>query len=87
MIWGVQKAIEQQYKNFSEKSIALIEVAIIIDSLPLAKSFSSKLYPILCINKTLKHKNNIVLIGAYHGNQKPRDFNVFFSEFAKEVID
>jgi len=43
--------------------------------------------PISCINKSLKHKNNIVLVGAHHDNEKPRDFNVFLSEFVKEVID
>jgi len=84
---GIQKAIEQQYKSFNEKLLAIIEVAINIDGLALSKSSSSELYPILCINKSLEHKNNIVLIGAYHGSEKPRNFNNFLSDFVKEVID
>lgn len=75
---GVQKTIEQQYKNFSKKPVALIEVAINIDRLFLAKSSSSELYPILCINKSVKHKNNIMLVGAYHGNQSLAILTFFF---------
>jgi len=43
-------------------------------------------YPISCINKSLKHKNNIVLVGAHHDNEKPRDFNVFSDIFNRELL-
>lgn len=49
---GIQNAIEQQYKSFSEKPALIIEVAINISGLPLAKNSSSELFPILCINKS-----------------------------------
>lgn len=52
-----------------------IEVFINIDGLPLAKSSSSQVYPILC--SLIVNVNVVDMIGIYHGYDKPKDPNIF----------
>lgn len=57
-----------------------------IDGLPISKSSSSQLYPILCIINYVRATNNIFVIGIYHGYDKPSNFNVFLEDFVNESI-
>ncbi|EFN76345.1 hypothetical protein EAI_06447, partial [Harpegnathos saltator] len=59
-----------------------IELLINIDGLPIAKSSSSQLYPILCSIFSISH---VEIIGVYHGNAKPRDANVFLTDLVNDI--
>ena len=64
-------------------SIETIEIDIGVDGLPLFKSSSQALWPILgavCHNKEIKP----FLIGAYLGNKKPEKVQEYLDEFIKE---
>lgn len=84
---GIQQGLESHYKKFNEKpaSTDAIEIGINIDGLPLSKSSSSQVYPILGINNKCNFNSPVFLIGIYHGYEKPHDFNIFLSEFVKEA--
>ncbi|XP_066588102.1 uncharacterized protein [Prorops nasuta] len=84
---GIQHTLEEQYKLSKMKPHGIIEVAVNIDGLPLTKSSSSQLYPILIINLSLKSNKNVYLVGLYHGYEKPSDFNNFLREFVRESIE
>ncbi len=64
-----------------------VEIAVNIDGLPLSKSSGSQVYPILGLILGLK-KNimNVVLLGIYHGYQKPSDPNLFLEDFVNECV-
>lgn len=54
------------------------------DRLPLEKSSSNQVYPILCsfvINPTI-----VEAIGIYQGLEKPKDANAFLEDFVSESI-
>lgn len=55
-----------------------------IDGLPLAKSSSSQLWPILGYLRPLKNK--VFPIGIYWDYEKPKDSNEFLREFVNEII-
>lgn len=61
-----------------------ISLSINVDGLPLAKSSTSVLWPIL---GCLIDYSIVFLIGAYHGNCKPNDAAVFLNDFVIEAID
>lgn len=60
-----------------------IELLINIDGLPLTKSSNNSLWPILCSDTCIK---KVYLIGAYQGNEKLNDSNLFLSKFVEEII-
>ncbi|KAJ8966529.1 hypothetical protein NQ317_007175 [Molorchus minor] len=62
----------------------MLELDINIDGLPLSKSSSSQVYPILC---KLKATRCVDMIGIYHGYEKPSDANNFLEPFVLELID
>ncbi|EFN71874.1 hypothetical protein EAG_07199, partial [Camponotus floridanus] len=61
-----------------------INLGINIDGLPLSKSSTSSLWPILgCV---LPYKE-IFIIGAYYGPKKPTNCNEFLQDFVEEMIE
>jgi len=86
--FGLDKGINNILKNISYSDIPdTINVGINIDGLPLSKSSSSQVYPILClINNVDVLFSNIFCVGIYHGYEKPSDFNLFLEEFVDEAI-
>ncbi|CAH0563111.1 unnamed protein product [Brassicogethes aeneus] len=82
---GIQNSIENLYKN-EKPSEEIIVIGINIDGLPLAKSSSSQVYPILGVIN-FKGEKNVFLIGIYHGYEKPKDFNEFLLDFVHEATD
>ncbi|VEN58351.1 unnamed protein product [Callosobruchus maculatus] len=59
-----------------------IELNINIDGLPISKSSSSQVYPILC---SISGTSIVEMIGIYYGVQKPQDPNLFLETFISEV--
>lgn len=86
--FGLDSSINNMLKNINYSDMPdTINVAINIDGLPLSKSSSSQVYPILClINNINVLLSNICCVGIYHGYDKPSDFNVFLKDFVDEAI-
>lgn len=62
----------------------IIKLAIGIDGLPLTKSSSSQLWPILAYIQP--HHKHVFPIGIYHGCQKPKYSNDFLKYLISEII-
>lgn len=67
----------------SRDDIDLIEVQISIDGLPISKSSTSQLWPIL--GSVLPSLNDIFIIGCYFGSKKPHNCNEFLHDFVDEA--
>jgi len=86
--FGLHTGNNNMLKNINYSDIPdTINVPINIDGLPLSKSSSNQVYPILClINNVDVLLSNIFCVGIYHGYEKPSDFNEFLKEFVDESI-
>lgn len=83
---GINNGLNSMFKHIDLIHVPdIIEVGINIDGLPLFKSSSDQLYPILCLVNNVKIKPNVFSIGIYHGLEKPKDFNDFLSDFVEEA--
>ncbi|CAI6373398.1 unnamed protein product [Macrosiphum euphorbiae] len=80
--FGLGLALKQHFKYSPIDNIEVIKVVIGIDGLPLAKSSSSQLWPILGYVRPLKNK--VFPIGIYWGYEKPKDSNEFLRKFVDE---
>lgn len=86
--FGIEKGLNNLFKDVKNTNIPdIIEVAINIDGLPISKSSSSQLYPIICIITNVKIIPSIFCIGIFHGYDKPSDFNIFLEDFVNEAIN
>lgn len=81
---GLKNAVISLKKLNLNNEFQTAELAINIDGLPLSKSSTSSLWPILV---SVIPYNEVFIIGAYHGNTKPIDANDFLKEFVCEVKD
>lgn len=81
--FGLKRAIESILNNpkFNRDSVNLI---INIDGLPISKSSTEALWPIMCSDFSVK---NVYLVGVYHGFKHPQDSNEFLQEFTDEISD
>jgi len=60
----------------------ILRIFINIDGLPIAKSGNASLWPILCSNSVTKL---VYIVGAYYGEAKPANNNVFLQKFVDEA--
>lgn len=84
--FGIRTCINNLYvqsSHYSEETTTL-ELIINIDGLPLSKSSSSQVYPILC---RLSEDKIVDMIGIYHGYEKPKEANCFLQEFVDDAVD
>ncbi|XP_036142932.1 uncharacterized protein LOC118645614 [Monomorium pharaonis] len=84
--FGVRVALEKYINKYNHRfhNAHSINLGINIDGLPLSKSSTSSLWPILgCV---LPYKE-IFIIGAYYGSKKPENCNEFLQDFVEEMID
>jgi len=82
--FGLSNCIKQLLLRYSVKHLQCVKVNINIDGLPLFKSSSSQVYPILC--NLVENYNEVNIVGIYYGNEKPADANVFLKVFTDEAI-
>lgn len=90
--YGVEKCIQliasdiiilnKEVINVTLPNEDTINILINIDGLPLTKSSNNCLWPILCSDTRIK---KVYLIGAYQGNEKASDSNLFLSKFVNEI--
>ncbi|CAG9762680.1 unnamed protein product [Ceutorhynchus assimilis] len=84
--FGLEKCVSNLFSlSNPEESTDTIEILVNIDGLPLAKSSGSQFYPILC--SLFKNKNQVEIVGVYHGYEKPKDMNLFIQDFVNEAIE
>ena len=86
--FGLNNCIKNILDRLDTKSISIINnlaVQINVDGLPLCKSSSSQVYPILA--NIVGFQELVEMIGIYHGNEKPQNANEFLNDFVKEAIE
>ncbi|KYN00591.1 hypothetical protein ALC62_08633 [Cyphomyrmex costatus] len=82
--FGLRNCIEKLVSRCS-KNLQSIRVNINVDGLPLFKSSSSQVYPILC--NLMENYSEVNVVGIYYGNRKPEDANLFLQAFTEEAIN
>lgn len=80
--FGILKGIERNLTKCVEDNYK-IEIVVGIDGLPLFKSKSEQLWPILAFIRP--ESNNVFPIGIYCGKEKPANSNDFIKQFIDEA--
>lgn len=83
MHYGILKGFFSLKKHLLELGQLNIQYQVNIDGLPLYKSSSTQLWPIL--GKIVNIKSDPFIIGAYCGSCKPKDIDKFLKAFATEA--
>lgn len=81
--FGIKKGIKRYSSILTTNEE--IKIAIGIDGLPISKSSSGQLWPIL--GYIIPYRKYVFPIGMYYGNEKPQDSNDFLSDFITEILD
>lgn len=81
---GIKTAIAELLKLLDKRPVK-INLLVNIDGLPLSKSSSSQIYPIIC--SLSEYPQYVSVIGVYHGYEKPSNANDFLSDFTTEAIE
>lgn len=85
--FGFTQCLEVLTSNLDIKilnKMDAIYLNINIDGLPLFKSSSSQVYPILC---SIVGQNLVEMIGIYQGKEKPKDANLFVTDFVSDATN
>ncbi|KAB0792677.1 hypothetical protein PPYR_14636 [Photinus pyralis] len=83
--FGLLNCIERLLAKYKlSHSLKLVEIYVNVDGLPISKSSSSQLYPILC--SLVQNPQHVETIGLYHGNAKPDTANCYLRKFVNEVV-
>ncbi|XP_071580030.1 uncharacterized protein [Temnothorax nylanderi] len=82
--FGFEKALKKMLRDYVQQvgPTNILRVFINIDGLPIAKSSNASLWPILCSNSVTKL---VYIVGAYYGEAKPANNNVFLQKFVDEA--
>lgn len=83
--FGVERIVHNIIKERTaaqDLDLTKVDLLINIDGLPLSKSSTASLWPILASDTLSK---TVYIIGAYFGKQKPEDANVYLREFVEEL--
>ncbi|KYN00716.1 hypothetical protein ALC62_08503 [Cyphomyrmex costatus] len=68
------------------RNVSTFKLLVNIDRLPLYKSSSDQVYPILCtIVSITELRNKVIPIGIYYGKDKPKNLNNYLLDFIIEV--
>ncbi|KYN27416.1 hypothetical protein ALC57_03199 [Trachymyrmex cornetzi] len=84
--FGVRIALEEYFVKYNSRleNICTINIGINIDGLPISRSSTSSLWPILgCV---LPYKE-VFIIGAYYGSKKPNNCKDFLKDLVEEMIE
>ncbi|XP_050518665.1 uncharacterized protein LOC126892889 [Diabrotica virgifera virgifera] len=84
--FGLRNCLQKLLSQYSgEECLDTVEILINIDGLPLSKSSSSQVYPILC--SLYPKQGPVDIVGIYHGYEKPKDSNLFLEKFVEDAIE
>ncbi|XP_068989263.1 uncharacterized protein [Neodiprion pinetum] len=81
---GLARGLNQLLVKYSSEIDTDIELAIGIDGFPISKSSRGSLWPIL---GSIVGFNDVFMIGAYYGNEKPGVAGDFMRDFIQEAKD
>lgn len=81
--FGLSLSIQDHFKFNPTKNIDMVKIVIGIDGLPISKSSSSQLWPILAYIRPFK--NSVFPIGIYWGHEKPTNSNLYLEQFVMEA--
>ncbi|CAI6353305.1 unnamed protein product [Macrosiphum euphorbiae] len=81
--FGLSSSIQDHFKFNSTKDIDVIKIVIGIDGLPISKSSSSQLWPILAYTRPFK--NSVFPIDIYWGHEKPTNSNLYLEQFVMDL--
>jgi len=76
--------LEFGIKKYAPTNSCCIEIAIVIDGLPLSKSSGAQFWPILAYIMNIP-KKMVFLVGLYYGTEKPHDSNDFLIDFVQDA--
>ncbi|XP_029680869.1 uncharacterized protein LOC115246291, partial [Formica exsecta] len=79
---GLRSGI-MQFLQKSQDDVDSVSVQISIDGLPISKSSTNQLWPIL--GSVRPNLSDIFIIGCYYGSKKPYDCNEFLRDFVDEA--
>lgn len=82
--FGLASSIQDVCDRIGNLKVDDIAIAINIDGVPLFKSSSAALWPIL--GNIIPYKE-VFMIGVYYGHKKPQDANIYLNEFVEEAIE
>lgn len=87
--YGLEKGLLEQLKRFDPKKIPKdIALHLNIDNLPLSKSSSSQVRPILVKIMNYPYATcDSFAVGIFHGNRKPEDVNLFLEPTIMEYLE
>lgn len=80
--FGLKNYLKQYIQKPENKQTTAVAIDIGIDGIPLSKSSSSQLWPIL---GNVVGNKEVFVIGAYHGYTKPFCSNAFLEQFVSEM--
>jgi hypothetical protein len=83
---GLEKGLKELLANIHTSDTKHIELQFNIDGLPLFKSSSTSLWPILCMLKHPFYREPFV-VGVYYGSEKPASASEFLEEFVAEAAE
>lgn len=75
--------VNELVRVLSKHNIENVNLTLNIDGLPLFKSSGQQLWPILISVAGIQGE---IMVGAYCGNKKPNNINLFLLEFVNEII-
>ena len=70
--FGVEKGIQSQLESVEEIP-ATVELLLNVDGLPISKSSTSQLWPILGSLSYTISNSSVFMVGLFHGSKKPSD--------------
>ncbi|KYM99960.1 hypothetical protein ALC62_09283 [Cyphomyrmex costatus] len=80
--FGIEYGIRQFLSKSKNTVSSLIQIQIGIDGVPISRSNSNQLWPIL--GRIMPHEK-VFLIGCYFGKSKPANANNFLEQFVKDI--
>lgn len=83
---GVRRGVEELYEAGYFRDVNKLEMQFSTDGLPLFKSSSTCLWPILCLVKCNELPAPFV-VGMFCGRSKPANVDEFLSKFVQEMLD
>jgi hypothetical protein len=83
---GVRRGVEELYEAGFLRDMDRLELQFSIDGLPLFKSSSTTLWPILCLVKSNERTDPFV-VGMFCGKSKPTNVEEFLAPFVREMQD
>lgn len=81
---GIKESLELKYASHQLSTTDKISIQVNIDGLPLFKSSTLQLWPILGLLTEVEHREPFV-IGVFCGNTKPMPVNDFMTSFVTEA--